>query len=158
MFSQGDSLAAPILGTCALIGLVFGFWFWDASHYTQGANINPSYRSYLPDYCSILVDLAGEPKKAEQVYFWQGTIRIDLKITDLDKNVTQAHEIITPGDTSYIWRDDRAVGDQLIGVRDYTMLSDVSAANAWFCFPWISFDYSKFNTPKEVTFVPKIAQ
>lgn len=144
--------AGFVLTTAAVVGFLLSVWFWDASHLSAGPNINVAYSSYLPDKCTILVDRAGEPRKSAQVYFWGGNVRMDLKIVDLNNTVTQAHAIITPGGSTYRWRDDVKDGDILREKQDYTLIENIAPSNSWFCYPWIGLNFSKFTPPKDVNF------
>jgi hypothetical protein len=157
MYQKGESLALQILGTAAVIGLIVALWFWDASHFIGkgGSVLNTTYKSYLPNVCTILVDRAGEPKKSAQYYAWGASTRIDLEIIDLDNKKTVTHSLISPGGITYLWQDGIPSGDIERGKRDYTMIQNVAPNNSWFCFPWLFYDHSKFSLPKGVTFNDK---
>jgi hypothetical protein len=149
MFSK---TALQLLTTCALIGLLTAYWFWDASQFPKGNNLDLSQTSFLPIYCDINSDRASDTRQSAAVYFWNGKIRIDLKVVSLDKQPISAHEFVTAAKTGYLWRDDRGYGTLSNSVSDYPLLSGIAPSSEWFCFPYVFFDPSKFQIPGNITF------
>ena len=153
MLSKGDSSVGQIFVTFVFIGILVAYWFYTASLFGHGAIINLSQSSFLPVYCSIASDRASDTKQSAQVYFWLGTVRVDLQVQTLGKPTIYAHQIINQDSTSYLWRDDKPIGNKLKNVTDSQLISGLAGStNSWFCFPWILFDYSKFNPPSGESF------
>ena len=141
--------AGKILVTLALLGGLIAYWFYDASLYAEGNNLDLTHRSFMPASCSIMADRTSETRESAQAHFWQGNVRIDYQLIG-EKRIS-AHEIVKPQGADYAWRDDSGYGE-LSDVKTYRILSGIALENDWFCFPWLFVDFSKFDLPGNVTF------
>jgi len=154
---MGGNGVGPIVTVLICIALLTAYWFWDASKFVMGNKLDFSQSSYLPIYCAVNPDRAGDIEESAAAYFWNGNIRIDLKVvnsTQQTLSTIYAHEIVDPSQKAYLWRDDRPAGTTENNVSDFPILSGISHAIQWFCFPWILFDYTKFTTPNGMQFEP----
>ena len=147
-FQMGGSSAGTILITFAIVGGLFAYWFYDASHFASGNTLILGHRSFFPVKCSVGADRAADNRQNAQAYFWQGNVRIDLQ--QFGETTLEAHEIVKPAGTDYSWREDSSYG-QVSTVTDWK-LTGVAEKNEWFCFPWLFVSFSKFDVPGNISF------
>jgi hypothetical protein len=150
MDAGGGSGVGKFLVFCCILGAIAGYWFYVASQFATGNTINLAQKSFLPVSCNIGSDRAADTRQTAQVYFWQGSVRIDLKSQGEVKLV--AHQIIKPTGASYVWRDDSGYGEVSTVAKRSHILSGIAKENSWFCMPWFIPDFNLFNIPGNVTF------
>jgi hypothetical protein len=139
-----------ILITLIVIGGAVSLWFVEASKFSHDNNLSLVHRSFMPVKCVISSSHLGDSRENSQAYFWQANARVDIQISEGDTK-SETHQIVNPEGMVYVWTEGETEG-QVSGVEGYGVLSGIAKPNAWFCYPWLVPDVSKFHLPAGVSF------
>ena len=106
-----------MFGLLIIFAIIIGFWFYSASTYGSGNELNYSNRTFLPAHCSISTAVDDDTQEKATVYFFAGKSRMDVYSKSKETTIV-GHEVVAEGYV-YTWREDVPEG-QTVCLRCHT--------------------------------------